>query len=71
MNRITAGNVNRVIQENADHSCRIITDEMNIYRPIGRTFEGGHDYVKHSAKEYVKPGTDIHSNTIEGVFSLI
>lgn len=71
MNRITAGNVNRVIQENADHSCRIITDEMNIYRPIGRNFEGGHDYVKHGAKEYVKPGTDIHSNTIEGVFSLI
>jgi transposase-like protein len=22
-------------------------------------------------KQYVKPGTDIHSNTIEGVFSLI
>jgi transposase-like protein len=71
MNRITAGNVNRVIHENADHTCRIITDEMNLYRPIGRKFEGGHDYVKHSAKEYVKPGTDIHSNTIEGVFSLI
>jgi len=71
MNRITAGNVNRVIHENADHTCRLITDEMNLYRPIGRKFEGGHDFVKHSAKEYVKPGTDIHSNTIEGVFSLI
>jgi len=27
--------------------------------------------VTHSAKEYVRPGTDIHSNTVEGVFSLI
>src|SRR6266542_2581213 len=27
--------------------------------------------VTHSAGEYVRPGTDIHSNTIEGVFSLI
>jgi len=27
--------------------------------------------VTHSAGEYVRPGTDIHSNSIEGVFSLI
>jgi transposase-like protein len=71
MNRITAGNLNRVIQENADHTCRLITDDLNIYRPIGRKFAGGHGIVHHSAKEYVKWGTDIHSNTIEGVFSLI
>lgn len=71
MNRITAGNLKKVIHENADHTCRLITDDLNIYRPIGRTFEGGHGIVRHSAKEYVKAGTDIHSNTIEGVFSLI
>ena len=34
-------------------------------------FEGGHEVVTHSAGEYVRPGTDIHSNSIEGVFSLI
>lgn len=27
--------------------------------------------MTHSAGEYVRPGTDVHSNTIEGVFSLI
>lgn len=37
----------------------------------GQAFEGGHEVVKHAAGEYVRPGTDIHSNTIEGVFSLI
>jgi hypothetical protein len=27
--------------------------------------------VKHGLKEYVRRGTDVHSNTIEGVFSLL
>jgi hypothetical protein len=27
--------------------------------------------VKHSADEYVRYGTNIHSNTVEGVFSLL
>jgi hypothetical protein len=46
-------------------------DEFAIYRTIGRTFAGGHGVVRHSSAEYVRRGTDIHSNTIEGVFSLI
>ena len=37
---------------------------------VGREFKGGHFTVKHSSREYVKPGTDIHSNSIEGAFSL-
>lgn len=32
---------------------------------------GGHESVTHSQREYVRPGTDVHSNTIEGVFSLL
>ena len=27
--------------------------------------------MRHKWRQYVKPGTDIHGNTIEGVFSLI
>jgi hypothetical protein len=34
-------------------------------------FRGGHETVTHSKKEYVRPGTDVRSNSIEGVFSLI
>jgi len=71
MDRITSDRVGEVIAENADLTCRIITDEAHVYRSIGRAFDGGHESVKHSAKEYVRPGTDVHSNTVEGVFSLI
>jgi len=73
MERLTAERVGEFIAENADHSCRIITDELSTYKALnlGGYFEGGHETVTHSAKEYVRKGTDIHSNSIEGVFSLI
>lgn len=31
----------------------------------------GHETLTHTAGEYVRAGTDIHSNTVEGVFYLI
>jgi transposase-like protein len=71
MQRITAENIGKFVIENADLTCRMITDDLNTYKPIGRAFSGGHEIVTHSAGEYVRPGTDVHSNTIEGVFSLI
>jgi transposase-like protein len=71
LERITAENLNKFVAENADLSCRIITDEFNMYKKVGSKFEGGHEVVTHSAGEYVRPGTDVHSNSIEGVFSLI
>jgi hypothetical protein len=48
-----------------------MSDEFNLYKKVGKKFEGGHEVVKHSWKEYTRPGTDVHSNTVEGVFSLI
>jgi transposase-like protein len=73
MERLTALNAADFIEENVDHSCRIITDELPAYKALNLSqyFAGGHESVKHSAKEYVRAGTDIHSNSIEGVFSLI
>jgi transposase-like protein len=71
MPRVTAAHLREFIAENADRSCRIITDDSNAYKGVGVAFAGGHHAVKHSAKEYVRWGTDIHSNTIEGVFSLL
>ncbi|MGB8988360.1 MAG: IS1595 family transposase, partial [Candidatus Sulfotelmatobacter sp.] len=71
MERVTADKIGQFVAENADLSCRIITDEFQAYKKLGRAFNGGHEVVKHSAGEYVQPGTDIHSNTVEGVFSLI
>jgi transposase-like protein len=71
MQRVTAENVGKFVAENADLTCRMITDELNVYKNVGWYFKGGHETVTHSAGEYVRPGTDVHSNTVEGVFSLI
>jgi transposase-like protein len=71
MERLTSETLGNFIAENADLTCRLITDELPTYKGIGKNFAGGHGVVKHRWKQYKKPGTDIHSNTIEGVFSLI
>ena len=71
MDRITSDRISEYLAENADLSCRLITDESPAYTRIGRAFMGGHGTTKHMAGEYVKAGTDVHSNTIEGVFSLV
>jgi hypothetical protein len=46
-------------------------DELPVNRRVKRAFRGGHETVTHGAKKYVRAATDAHSNTIEGVFSLI
>jgi transposase-like protein len=71
MERVTANTVGRAIEENIDFRSRLMTDEAAIYVGIGEAFRGGHHSVKHSAGEYKKAGTDIHSNSVEGVFSLL
>lgn len=71
MERVTSENISKFIAENADRTCRMITDELYVYKQVGRVLEGGHQAVNHGNGEYVRRGTDIHSNTIEGVFSLI
>ncbi len=71
MERVTSDNLGKFIAENADLSCRLITDELPAYKQVGKAFISGHETVTHSVGEYVRAGTDIHSNTVEGVFSLI
>jgi len=71
MERVTSDNLGKFIAENADLSCRLITDEHPGYQQVGKAFISGHETVTHSVGEYVRAGTDVHSNTVEGVFSLI
>lgn len=54
-----------------DQQARIITDENSGYTGLGREFAGGHETTNHGRREYVKPGTDIHSKTIEGFLALL
>lgn len=48
---------------------RLCADESSAYTTVGRQFKGGHETVAHSRKEYARG--DVHSNTIEGAFSLL
>ncbi len=71
MDRITADSLGSAIVENVDLSARLITDELHQYWSVGRIFTGGHYTVQHGSGEYVKKGTDVHSNSVESVFSLL
>ena len=58
MERVTSDRIAELVIENADRTCRVITDEFPVYGPLGTIFKGGHQAVRHSAREYVRRGTD-------------
>lgn len=66
---VTAETLRSAIREVVDYQSTIMTDENAAYRGIGVEYAGGHQVVCHSAREYVRG--DAHTNTAEGVFSLI
>lgn len=57
-----------IMFHNIAREARLITDEAHHYRAFSLAFKGGHDAVQHSAGEYVRG--DVHTNTIEGYFSI-
>jgi transposase-like protein len=64
------GTLAKYIQENISTDVDvIITDEWHPYK--NATGDHKHETVNHSKKEYVRLGTDIHTNTIESAFSLL
>lgn len=66
---VTGATLKQAIRDNINANARIITDENSAYHGIGEEYSGGHETTCHSAREYVRG--DIHSNTIEGFFSLV
>jgi len=65
-----SGTLERYIKENISADVDVIvTDDLPAYpRAVG---EAKHETVNHTAKEYVRFGTDIHTNSIESAFSLL
>jgi transposase-like protein len=64
--------VNIIVSQNISREARVLTDESRIYSDVaGNVIE--HETVKHSAGEYVRydQGFSIHTNTVEGVFSIL
>src|SRR6185503_8537909 len=65
--------VNWTVYKNVSPEARLVTDESSLYIGIGKTYQGGHHTVKHKAYEYARVTADavIHTNTVEGFFSLL
>jgi transposase-like protein len=66
---VTAHMLRPIIGKHAHRDSRFMTDEAGVYMGIGWQF-ASHHTVEHGAKEYVKQGY-IHTNTIEGYFSIL
>jgi hypothetical protein len=46
-----------------------MTDEASVYPNITKGF-AGHSTVNHGIEEYVRSGSFVHTNTVEGYFSV-
>jgi len=72
MYRVTADNLGKVIEERVAHDATMMTDEFVAYKTIAEDSGRKHHTVKHRDQEYVnKDDNTIHSNTVEGFFSLL
>lgn len=59
--------VGKIVVDNVSRETRLYTDESRLYYGSDKTFVA-HETVKHSAYEYVRG--DVHTNSIEGYFSI-
>ena len=57
------------VKNNVNSEAVVITDSLGSYTGLDKTF-AAHEVVKHREQEYVREG-NIHTNTIEGAFSLL
>lgn len=56
-----------ILRENIAKEATVYTDEAGQYKNLGNEF-AHHDFTSHGANEYVRG--DVHTNTIEGYFSI-
>jgi transposase-like protein len=68
MGRVTAENLRQVLTDNVEATTRLMTDENNAYKAVGREFES-HETVNHKYQEYARG--DVTTNTVEGYFGLL
>lgn len=67
---VKASTLAPIIRENLSREARLMTDENASYTMVGKSFFA-HGIVKHMHKEYVNAKyPDMHTNTIEGFFSV-
>jgi transposase-like protein len=61
-----------ILRANIAKEALILTDEARQYQGLAISQDfAGHDWVNHSADEYVRPGfPEVHTNTVEGFYSI-
>ena len=59
--------VRKIVRDNIARESRLHTDESKLYTASAQQF-AAHETVKHTRKEYVRG--DVHTNTVEGYFSI-
>lgn len=70
VDNLTANEVMPIVEANLSREAHVRTDEGNLYRGMSR-FYASHESVNHSMDEYVRRNdATIHTNTIEGFFSV-
>ena len=68
---LTKAEVGAIVRQNIAREARLMTDEAKHYRAVGKEFAGGHGRIRHALGIYVDADDPaVHTNTIEGVFSI-
>ena len=68
VDRVTSANLKGIIRESVETTAVIMTDEFRPYKGLNKEFVR-HEVINHTRKEYVRG--DVHTNTIEGYFSIL
>jgi hypothetical protein len=66
--RVNGRTLQTEIRKRVNLSAHMVTDDLNVYNGLEMGF-ASHRTINHSKKEYVKG--DVHTNNIEGAFSLL
>lgn len=66
--RVDGRTLQTEIRKRVNRAAHMMTDDLNVYNGLDMGF-ASHRTIKHSNKEYVRG--DVHTNTIEGAFSLL
>jgi transposase-like protein len=66
---VNAATLKPILQEQIDKRTHIMTDESSVYPNATKGF-AGHSTFNHGIEEYVRAGGFVHTNTVEGYFSI-
>jgi len=67
--RVDGATLGPIMRQVIDKKAKLVTDELPVYKRLGKDFDGGHEVVNHASGEYSRGGID--TNTAESYFALL